>query len=299
MAPSHASLFMDKLEMDFHGSCDKTPLIWLRFLDDIFMIWNHSEQDFHDFISKINNYHDTIKFTFNYSNQVATFLDVNIKMKEYGELDTSVHEKVTNCHQYIEFVSCHPLSCKQGIPYSQAKRYRRITSDNTCFEKYLDRLKKYFLTRNYPKQVIDETVGKVSSMSMDDGLKPTSHTKFLDTIPFVCTYNPALPNIGKIINQYWNLLKYSKSESVRKLFNCKPIVAFKKLQDILVHSQLNRTVNSGSVSKYNRPRRSHCSSIVESNSFLSSTASASLSINRLFAICKGVNFNTHIWALFG
>ena len=192
------------------------------------MIWNHSEQDLHNFISKINNYHDTIKFTFNHSNQEATFLDVNIKMKEYGELDTSVLKKVTNCHQYIKFASCHPLSCKQGILYSQAKRYRRITSDNTCFEKDLDRLKEYFLTRNYPKQAIDEAVGKVSSMSMDDALKPTCHTKIQDIIPFVCTYNPSLPNIGKVINQYWNLLKYSKSESLGKLFNCKPIIAFKK-----------------------------------------------------------------------
>ena len=62
-------------------------------------------------------------------------------MKENGELDTSVHEKVTTCHQYIEFAPYHPLPCKQGIPYSQAKRYRRIPSDNTCFEKDLDRLK--------------------------------------------------------------------------------------------------------------------------------------------------------------
>ena len=149
--PSYTSLFMGKLEMDFLGSCDKTPLIWLWFLDDIFMIWNHSVQDFRDFISKFNNCHGTIKFTFNYSNQEATFLHVNIKMKENGELDTSLHEKVINCHQYIEFASCHPLSCKQGIPYIQAKRYRRITSDNTCFEKDLDRLKEYFLTRKYPK----------------------------------------------------------------------------------------------------------------------------------------------------
>ena len=235
MAPSYASLFMGKLEMDLLASCVITPLIWLRFLDDIFMIWNHSEQDLYDFISKINNCHDTIKFTFNYSDLEANFLDVNIKMKENAELDTSVHEKVTNCHQYIEFSSCHPLSCKQGISYSQGKRYRRITSGNTCFEKDLDRLKEYFLARNYPKQVIDEAVGIVSSMSMEDALKPTSTTKCQDIIPFVCTYNPSLPNIGKIINQYWNLLKYSKSESVRKLLNCKPIVAFKKtsyLQDI-------------------------------------------------------------------
>ena len=103
--------------------------------------------------SKINNCHDTIHFIFNYSNQEATFLDVNIKMKENGELDASVHEKVTNCHQYVEFTPCHHLSCKQGIPYSRAKRYRR-------FEKYLGRLKEYFLTRNYPKHVIDEAVGQ-------------------------------------------------------------------------------------------------------------------------------------------
>ena len=79
MAPSCASLFMGKLEMDFLGSCNKTPLIWLRFLDDIFMVWNHSEQELHEFISKINKFHDTIKFTFNYSNKEANFLDVIIK----------------------------------------------------------------------------------------------------------------------------------------------------------------------------------------------------------------------------
>ena len=50
------------------------------------------------------------------------------------------------------------------------------------------------------------------------------------------------------------------------------------MQDILAHSQLNRTVNSGSASKRNRPRCSHCSSIVESNSFLGTTTSDSFSI---------------------
>ena len=69
------------------------------------------------------------------------------------------------------------------------------------------------------------------------------------------------------------------------MFNCKPIVAYKRpsnLQDMLVHSQLNRTVNAGSDSKCNRPRCSHCLSIVESNSFLSITASASFSVRESF-----------------
>lgn len=285
MAPSYASLFMGKLEMDFLDSCGKKPLIWLRFLDDIFMIWNHSEQDLHDFISKINCFHSTIKFTYNYSKQNTTFLDVNIHRSENGELGTSVYEKGTNCHQYIEFSSCHPLSCKKGIPYSQAKRYRRITSDNVCFENELDRLKGYFQERNYPNQIIEEAVKKVSSISMDDALQSTSHKKCQKIVPFVCTYNPSLPNIGKIINQYWNLLKYSKSESVRQLYNYKPIVAYKRpsnLQDMLVHSRFNRTVRFGTVLKCNRPRCSHCASIIESDSFTSTTLSSSFDLKENF-----------------
>ena len=50
----------------------------------------------------------------------------------------------------------------------------------------------------------------------------------------------------------------------------KPVVAYKRpsnLQDMLVHSQLYRTVNFGSVSKFKRPRCSHCSCIIDSNSF--------------------------------
>ena len=199
------------------------------------------EQELHEFISKINRFHDTIKFTFNYSNKEANFLNVNNKMKENGVLDTSVHEKAINCHQYIEFSSCHSLSRKQCIPYSQVKRYRRITSDHERFENDIGWLKKYFLTRTYPKH-IEEAVGKVFSMSIDV-LKTTSPTKCQDSIPFECTYNPSLPNLGKIINQYWNLLKYSKGESVTHAFNCK--LCYKRpsnLQDMLVYSQLNRSM---------------------------------------------------------
>ena len=97
-------------------------------------------------------------------------------MKENGELETSVHEKITNCIQYIEFSLCHPLSCKQGIPYSQAKRYRRITSDESHFENDLSRLKEYFLACNYPEYVIEEAVKKVSSMRIPRSVRIFYHS---------------------------------------------------------------------------------------------------------------------------
>ena len=87
---------------------------------------------------------------------------------------------------------------------------RSITSDNTSFENDIGKLKEYSWERNYPTRIIEEAVKKVSSMSMDDALKPTSRTKCQNIIPFVCIYNPSLPNIGKIVNQYWSLLSTPK-----------------------------------------------------------------------------------------
>ena len=103
------------------------------------------------------------------------------------------------------FSSYHPLSCKKGIPFSQVKRYRRIISNDDCFKQNLDRLKTYFQKRNYPTGILSEAIQKASTMTVDEALKSRT-TESQDIIPFVCTYNPSLPNIGKIINQYWGLL---------------------------------------------------------------------------------------------
>ena len=53
-------------------------------------------------------------------------------------------------------------------------------------------------------------------------------------------YNPSLPNIGEIINKYLGLFALSEKQSVRYVFQHKPILAFKRPQnlgDILIHSK--------------------------------------------------------------
>ena len=43
-APPHACIYMDEVEQNFLETQDKKPLIWLRYIDDIFFIWTHGEQ---------------------------------------------------------------------------------------------------------------------------------------------------------------------------------------------------------------------------------------------------------------
>ena len=283
MAPSYASLFMGKFEKDFLESCGVQPLLWLRFLDDIFMIWDDSEEKLLQFFKEINKFHETIKFTYNYSKTNAVFLDVKIEKSQDGNLCTSVFEKDTNVHQYVEFSSCHPLSCKKGIPYSQAKRYRRITSDNDNFKRDLNRLETYFQTRNYPADILSEAIQKASNLTVEEALMSNSCKQNNQSIiPFICSYNPSLPNIGKIINQYWGLLKISASESVRRLFESKPIVAYKRptnIHDILVHTKMGKQTASFNVTKCNRKRCSHCSTINESDCFTSTNTASVHKVN--------------------
>ena len=52
-APEYASLFMGKFEEDYLLSRQLKPSIWLRFIDDIFMIWDHSLDELMSFINDL------------------------------------------------------------------------------------------------------------------------------------------------------------------------------------------------------------------------------------------------------
>ena len=170
MAPAYASLFMGKLEKEFLATCDLSPDVWYRFLDDIFMIWTHSLDELHEFIDKINSFHPHIKFTYNISETNVSFLDVNVAIDNHKNLKTSVHVKPTNVHQYV-YSSCHPKPCKDSIPYSQAKRYRRIFSDDDEFKNSIHELRDLNLNRNYPPKVVDNAFDQIIHTTQDDTIK--------------------------------------------------------------------------------------------------------------------------------
>ena len=77
MAPNYTSLFKGKFE-DKLNQYHHQPLIWLRFLDDIVLIWEYSEDGLLDFKKYLNSAHPSIKLTYQYSTEKATFLDVGI-----------------------------------------------------------------------------------------------------------------------------------------------------------------------------------------------------------------------------
>ena len=126
-APNYAIIFMAEIEEEFIQTQNKTPQIWLRFIDDIFMVWNHSREELDTFLSNLNNFHQTIKFTMESSEFGLPFLDTFI-YKEDQKLKTRVYHKPTDNKQYLLYTSCHPKQHKDAIPYGLLVRAKRICS---------------------------------------------------------------------------------------------------------------------------------------------------------------------------
>ena len=55
---------MDKFETNFRKTQKLQPLVWFRYIDNVFFIWNHGKEELENFIKRLNSFSDHIKFTF-------------------------------------------------------------------------------------------------------------------------------------------------------------------------------------------------------------------------------------------
>ena len=55
-------------------------MIWWRYIDDIYYIWEHGEESLETFLNKLNTFNPTIKFTAEYSKETINFLEDSIRL---------------------------------------------------------------------------------------------------------------------------------------------------------------------------------------------------------------------------
>ena len=125
-APPYACIFMDQVESKFLQTQKFQPLVWFRYIDDIFFIWTHGERSLKN---------PNIKFAYEFSEASINFLDLNVKFSSV-KLQTSLYVKPTDCHQYFHFQSSHPKHTKKSIVYSQTLRVSRACSQEEDYENY-------------------------------------------------------------------------------------------------------------------------------------------------------------------
>lgn len=151
MLPPFANLFMGKIEEDMFSNAPQNllPLIWLRFIDDIFFLWVEGLKALKEFLDYINNFHPTIKYTWEYSTKSIHFLDTVVYVSENRKLCSNLFVKSIDRTMLLHQTSYHPKSCTRSIIYSQALRYRRLTTTDENLVKNLEHLKLILLARDY------------------------------------------------------------------------------------------------------------------------------------------------------
>ena len=78
MAVEFANIFMSAIETEIINKSPHKPLVWKRFINDIFSLWNVDKEEIYSFIEQANNHHPTIKFTAEVSETETAFLDTCI-----------------------------------------------------------------------------------------------------------------------------------------------------------------------------------------------------------------------------
>lgn len=282
-SPSYANIYMLSLEERLLNSFPHKPLFYKRYLDDIFMIWNNGEEKLLEFINFANNFNPHIKFTHKYSDTEIDFLDIKIRVTEFG-LKTTLYRKPTDRRQFLHYKSCHPTHNKIGIPYSQMLRLRRLCSEEDDFNVKAKTLGEDFITRGYPLPLINNSISKCRAISRSDSLVDRPKRDNYE-LRLILPYQSKLPNLNNILRRHMNILHMDTS--LKAIIPRPPGIAFRRPRNLLDFFRQSRNAIGRSLVplgcvKCNNNRCDLCDDILVTGSIQSTANNFNWKINGIF-----------------
>ncbi|XP_041424928.1 uncharacterized protein LOC121395443 isoform X1 [Xenopus laevis] len=218
--------------------------MWLRYIDDLFFVWQGTEESLKLFVDHLNSRIPTIKFTLEYDRNQIHFLDVTVRLQD-GKFSTDIYRKPTDRITYLNPHSFHPPSTIKGLPYSQMLRTRRIVSEDDKFEERAEEMMTHFESRGYGTDMLETAREKVKGTSRTTLLSKKAKKKS-DRLPFVTTYSRQSGRVKKIIYRHWHLLQMD--QRLKPWVAEPPMMAYKRssnLRDHLVHALIEPQKKQG------------------------------------------------------
>ena len=143
LSPIVANLFMEAFEEKALESAVLRPRMWVRYVDDTFVLWPHEEDKLETFYRHLNSQHPSMQFTMEKESEgKISFLDVQITTKE-GKLSTGVYRKNTHTDRYINYSSHHHPRIKTGVIACLKNRAEKVC-DQQCVKSEISHLKRTF-----------------------------------------------------------------------------------------------------------------------------------------------------------
>ena len=159
MTVAFANIFMAKREKGIISKSKIKSLVWKRYIDDVFCLWDTNEDNIKEFVTRANHYHDTIKFTAEISDSEIAFLDTKVfkgeRFNRDSTLDVQTHYKQRPFNTR-NFYSCHPPGVKKGFIKGEVLRLLRTNSSHSTFNKIMQSFKTRLKNRGYPNEFLEK-----------------------------------------------------------------------------------------------------------------------------------------------
>ena len=164
-------------------------------------------------------------------------------------MQTKLYSKPSDTHCYLTPNSCHKTHIVENIPNNTARRVRQNNSEIENYHRDKIVYTNYLIARGYNEQFVNNAFEKVESLDRTSlYAEKVTGVKNKICLPLTIDTNPALPDMGKIINRHkhilnldLNLARVIPSSSVfvshRSTKNIKDLIISSKLHIGPVHSQ--------------------------------------------------------------
>jgi len=157
------------------------------------------------------------------------FLDTEVfkgpRFIDNKTLYVQTHFKPTETFQYTHFSSCHHFSVKKGFIKGEALHLLRTNSVKEIFQLQKLEFPTWLLERGYSRELAKKILAKVNLSSRCEELLIKTTTSN-NVLPFATTFNPATPNLKKILMKHWHLK--TENNKLAQAFRKPPIVAYQK-----------------------------------------------------------------------
>ncbi len=236
-APAYANIFMAEWESKVLACCPKKPIHYLRYLDDIFGIWENSESEFKEFLQILDSFDPSIRIKHTQSYDSVDFLDTTVykgpQFLNTHRVDTKVFFKSTDTHSLLHKSSFHPRTTFAGIVKSQLTRFSRICTRSEDFYQATTVLFKALRCRGYSRSFLRHCF---------KSYKEKSNIRKGEVLPLITTFSTPALKLNKMIKDNFNT--YITQQGLLPTHSV--ISAYRKntnLKDILVKAALRPQVS--------------------------------------------------------
>ncbi|XP_045466657.1 uncharacterized protein LOC123675351 [Harmonia axyridis] len=183
LSPAIANIYMDDFETNAIESFHLKPTCWLRYVDDVFVIWPHGPETLQDFFDHLNNINSHIKFTMEVeTNNSLPFLDILVA-KSNDSFTHTIYRKPTHTNRYLNANSHHHPSQINSVLNSLIHRSIKLT-DSLHITQEINILQTALQQNGYNSQQVQKAINRHQTQTQQPKNPPENfpHKGFL---PFI------------------------------------------------------------------------------------------------------------------